>query len=185
MRIVAGDARGRRLQALPGDDTRPTLERVKEGMFSAVQNWLPGAAVLDLYAGSGQLGLEALSRGAARCVFVDEGARAVEIIRANAETLGYTDRCRITRSSVELFLARCDEKFDLILADPPYRQGAFPALLEPLAAVAAPGAIILCETEPGADLPQQAAGLALEKQYRYGTVAVSRYRKPENEETTE
>ena len=87
MRVIAGEARGRRLEALPGTDvTRPTLSQVKEAMFSIVQFDLPGARVLDLYAGSGQLGIEALSRGAARCVFLDENREAVNIVMRNCKT---------------------------------------------------------------------------------------------------
>ena len=93
MRVIAGDARGRRL---PGTDiTRPTLDQVKEAMFSIVQFDLPGARVLDLYAGSGQLGIEALSRGAARCVFLDENREAVNIVMKNCKTCGVFDRSRV------------------------------------------------------------------------------------------
>ena len=89
MRVIAGEARGRRLEALPGTDvTRPTLSQVKEAMFSIVQFDLPGARVLDLYAGSGQLGIEALSRGAARCVFLDESREAVSIVMRNCKACG-------------------------------------------------------------------------------------------------
>ena len=96
MRVIAGEARGRRLEALPGTDvTRPTLSQVKEAMFSIVQFDLPGARVLDLYAGSGQLGIEALSRGAARCVFLDENREAVNIVMRNCKTCGVFDRSRV------------------------------------------------------------------------------------------
>ena len=92
MRVIAGEARGRRLEALPGTDiTRPTLDQVKEAMFSIVQFDLPGARVLDLYAGSGQLGIEALSRGAARCVFLDENREAVNIVMKNCKNCGVFD----------------------------------------------------------------------------------------------
>ena len=97
MRVIAGEARGRRLEALPGTDvTRPTLSQVKEAMFSIVQFDLPGARVLDLYAGSGQLGIEALSRGAARCVFLDENREAVNIVMRNCKACGVFDRSRVT-----------------------------------------------------------------------------------------
>ena len=93
MRVIAGEARGRRLEALPGTDvTRPTLSQVKEAMFSIVQFDLPGARVLDLYAGSGQLGIEALSRGADRCVFLDENREAVSIVMRNCKACGVFDR---------------------------------------------------------------------------------------------
>lgn len=96
MRVIAGEARGRSLEALPGTDvTRPTLSQVKEAMFSIVQFDLPGARVLDLYAGSGQLGIEALSRGAARCVFLDENREAVNIIMRNCKACGVFDRSRV------------------------------------------------------------------------------------------
>lgn len=176
MRIIAGTARGRRLQILKGDDTRPTLERVKEGVFSAAQFWLPGAQVLDLFAGSGQLGLEALSRGAKHCTFVDSSPEAVSVINQNAHALGFAPQCRVLRSTAVAFLARSTGRFDLVLMDPPYRSGEVPRLLEMVSGVCAPAAMVLCESEANAALPPAVAELTLEKQYRYGTVAVSRYR---------
>lgn len=93
MRVIAGTARGKNLQALPGEDiTRPTINRVKEAMFSSVQFLVPGARVLDLFAGSGQLGIEALSRGAKSCLFVDHSAEALAIVRANCKTAALTAR---------------------------------------------------------------------------------------------
>ena len=132
MRVIAGDARGRRLEALPGTDiTRPTLDQVKEAMFSIVQFDLPGARVLDLYAGSGQLGIEALSRGAARCVFLDENREAVNIVMKNCKTCGVFDRSRVNVGEAARYLSACHEQFDLVLLDPPFRGGtlerSFPA----------------------------------------------------------
>ena len=106
MRVIAGEARGRRLEALPGTDvTRPTLSQVKEAMFSIVQFDLPGARVLDLYAGSGQLGIEALSRGAARCVFLDENREAVSIVMRNCKACGVFDRSRVNIGEAARFLS--------------------------------------------------------------------------------
>ena len=120
MRVIAGEARGRRLEALPGTDiTRPTLDQVKEAMFSIVQFDLPGARVLDLYAGSGQLGIEALSRGAARCVFLDENREAVNIVMKNCKNCGVFDRSRVNIGEAARFLSACREQFDLVLLDPP------------------------------------------------------------------
>ena len=105
MRVIAGEARGRSLEALPGTDvTRPTLSQVKEAMFSIVQFDLPGARVLDLYAGSGQLGIEALSRGAARCVFLDENREAVNIIMRNCKACGVFDRSRVNIGEAARYL---------------------------------------------------------------------------------
>ncbi|NLW78313.1 MAG: 16S rRNA (guanine(966)-N(2))-methyltransferase RsmD [Ruminococcaceae bacterium] len=176
MRIIAGDARGRRLATLPGQDTRPTLERVKEGMFSAVQFWLPGARVLDLFCGSGQLGLEALSRGAASCVFVDNARAAADVARKNIGQLGYGRQARVVQADATAFLARGGEMFDLIVMDPPYRGGYYPALIQAVAPRCAPEAIVLCESAPAQAFPDIVAGLRLEKQYRYGAVMVTRYR---------
>ena len=106
MRVIAGTARGKNLQALPGEDiTRPTINRVKEAMFSSVQFLVPGARVLDLFAGSGQLGIEALSRGAKSCLFVDRSAEALAVVRANCKTAGVERQSDIRQSEAEGFLA--------------------------------------------------------------------------------
>ena len=100
MRVIAGTARGKNLAALPGEDvTRPTINRVKEAMFSSVQFSVPGARVLDLFAGSGQLGIEALSRGAKRCVFLDASREAIQIVLANCKTAGVFAQSRVMRST--------------------------------------------------------------------------------------
>ena len=103
MRIITGSARGIRLETLPGEDTRPTSDRVKEALFSMIQFEIDGRRVLDLFAGSGQLGLEALSRGAGYCVFIDAARAACEIIAANAKKTKLYDRCRICL----LYTSRC------------------------------------------------------------------------------
>lgn len=180
MRIISGSARGKRLKSLPGDDIRPTLERVKEGMFSAVQRWLPGAVVLDLFAGSGQLGLEALSRGATRCVFVENQRPAAQMVRENLTHTGLAGG-QVVQSDALAYLARSTDRFDLVLLDPPYAAGHYPSILPKVAAVCAPGAIVLCENTRAGEMPEEAAGLRLEKQYRYGTVTVSRYRMQEED----
>lgn len=179
VRIIAGDSRGVRLASLPGEATRPTLERVKEAMFSTVQFILPGAKVLDLYAGSGQLGLEALSRGAASCVFVDTARVATELVVKNAQAARMQDRARVVRQNAEAFLAQSREEFDVVLLDPPYGEGILPKILPLVAARCRAGAVVLCESEDGAALPQEAGALLQVKQYRYGTVAVTRYELPD------
>lgn len=176
MRIISGISRGTRLKTLDGEDTRPTLERVKEAMFSAVQFILPGAQVLDLYAGSGQLGLEALSRGAVHCTFVDTSREACECVTLNAQQAGLLGQSKVVRSSADAFVGRnTDQLYDIILLDPPYRQDVLPGLLPFLAPLCNPGAVVLCESEARLALPQKAEGLVLQKQYKYGTVRVSRY----------
>ena len=180
MRVIAGEARGRRLEALPGTDiTRPTLDQVKEAMFSIVQFDLPGARVLDLYAGSGQLGIEALSRGAKSCLFVDRSAEALAIVKANCKTAEVDRQSDIRQGEAESFLANIRGPFDLALLDPPFHHDTVAAVLPLLAAKMAPGGVVLCETEREANLPEQAGALTLVKQYNYGKIKVSRYERGE------
>ncbi len=182
MRVIAGEARGRRLEALPGTDvTRPTLDQVKEAMFSIVQFELPGARVLDLYAGSGQLGIEALSRGAARCVFLDENRDAVNVVMKNCKACGVFSRSRVDIGEASRYLSVCREQFDLVLLDPPFRRGTLEAILPAVDRVTAPGGTVLCESETGLVMPVEAGSLKLQKQYKYGKVLLWRYTKARQE----
>ena len=119
MRVITGTARGRVLKELEGLETRPTTGKVKESMFSIIQFDIEGRRVLDLFAGTGQLGIEALSRGAAECVFVDRRADAVKLIRENVALCKLEDRAKIRQGEALPYL-RSGEKFDIVFADPPY-----------------------------------------------------------------
>lgn len=176
MRVIAGSARGKNLAALPGEDvTRPTINRVKEAMFSSVQFLLPGAQVLDLFAGSGQLGIEALSRGAAQCTFLDASPDAVRIVTANCRTAGVQERARISCGDAFNYLHTARGPFDLVLLDPPFSHGTLAKVLPVLERSVVPGGVVLCESELEAELPQQVGSLHLVKQYKYGKILVSRY----------
>lgn len=122
MRIIAGVARGRKLLAPPGERTRPLLDRVREALFSILSDRVEGAECLDLYAGTGSIGLEALSRGAAAVTFVERGAPALECLRANVAALGFDERARIRRARVEEHLEREPGRYDLVFFDPPYAE---------------------------------------------------------------
>jgi 16S rRNA (guanine966-N2)-methyltransferase len=144
LRVIAGEAGGRRLVA-PKGDVRPTADRVKESLFAALgAHRLQGAVVLDLYAGSGALGIEALSRGAASAVFVDQDRRAHEALRTNLATTGFADRAQVSRSAVASFLGRpatgAAGEFDLVFLDPPYDVGVG-ELARALEALARPGVL--------------------------------------------
>ena len=118
MRVITGTARGRRLKELEGLETRPTTDRVKEGVFNIIQFDIEGRRVLDLFAGTGQLGIEALSRGAASAVFVDQRRDAASIIRENLKLTGLSDRARVVNGEAMAFLSSQRERFDLIFLDP-------------------------------------------------------------------
>lgn len=176
MRVIAGSARGIRLTALPGEEiTRPTIDRVKESMFSSVQFLVEGADVLDLFAGSGQLGIEALSRGARRCVFIDQDKGACDVVRQNLRAAGLSGKASVTQTQAQHYLSTAREPFDLVLMDPPYRQGTVAQLLPLVARVVKPGGVVLAETEYGAALPERCGPLACKKRYKYGKVALARY----------
>jgi 16S rRNA (guanine966-N2)-methyltransferase len=136
MRVVSGTARGRPLQAPPGRSTRPTSDRVREAVFNALGSLgaVEGASVLDLFAGSGALGIEALSRGAAQATFVDSDRRAVEVVRANLEATGLAGRATVVRGDALGHLAGA-APVDLALLDPPYAFDGWEALLAALPAV--------------------------------------------------
>lgn len=179
MRVIAGEARGRRLETLEGTDiTRPTLSQVKEAMFSIVQFELPGARVLDLYAGSGQLGIEALSRGAARCVFIDEDRGAVNVVMRNCKACGVFDRSRVNICEAARYVSACREQFDIVLLDPPFRNGTLEKILPAVERLVAPNGTVLCESETGIVLPAEVGALKLHKQYKYGRVLLWKYTKP-------
>ncbi|MBQ2729322.1 MAG: 16S rRNA (guanine(966)-N(2))-methyltransferase RsmD [Clostridia bacterium] len=159
MRIITGSARGIVLSTLEGDATRPTSDRAKEALFSMIQFDIEGRRCLDLFAGSGQLGLEALSRGAAHCVFIDEAREAVEIVLANAKKTKLFDRCRISTGTFSQYLknAQGREEFDLIFLDPPYSAGYIPEALRLIAdgGLLRAGGRIVCESDNGTVPPKK------------------------------
>ena len=176
MRVIAGSARGKVLQSLPGEDvTRPTIDRVKEAMFSSVQFLVPGARVLDLFAGSGQLGIEALSRGAKSCTFVDQSPEALAVVKANCKAAGVERQSDIRHAEALGLLANLRGPFDLVLLDPPFHHGLLAQVLPALQGKVAPGGVILAESERDAELPEQVGDLVRTKQYFYGKIMVSRY----------
>ena len=123
MRVIAGSARGRRLKTLEGMDVRPTTDKVKEAIFSAIQFDLPDAAVLDLFAGSGQMGIEALSRGAASVVFVDRSARSLQVTRENLESVQFAEQAQLHQTEAQSFFKSTAIQFDISIQDPPDRKG--------------------------------------------------------------
>jgi 16S rRNA (guanine966-N2)-methyltransferase len=175
MRVIAGTYRGRTLKAPKGDSTRPTSDRVREALFSILQHRIPGARVLDLFAGSGALGLEALSRGAETVTFVDSDRAAITAIRGNLSALRANAEVRQTDALQFLGAAsQTGAQYDLVLLDPPYRlaERLAPPLSEALPAVLAPGAVAVAESDRRAPL---ALDLPLNDERRYGDTLIRIY----------
>lgn len=180
MRVITGSARGTRLEAPEGQQTRPTSDMTKEAIFSILHFELEGAMVLDLFAGSGQMGIEALSRGARSCVFVDISRQAQEATRRNLAAAKLGERARVAAMEAESFLSGCKDKFDIALLDPPYGQGLLEKVLPALAENMNEGGVIVCEMERSETPPEAAGSFTLKKTYRYGKAKVATYRKAED-----
>ncbi len=179
MRVITGTARGRRLETLNGTDVRPTTDRVKEAIFSSIQFDIEGRRVLDLFAGSGQLGIEALSRGAEHCTFVDINPESVAVAERNVKTVGFDAVSTFVRKDYFSFIAGCADKFGIAFLDPPYRDGMLEKALNNVTSVMTDYGIIICEHPLDIELPADVNGFRISKRLKYGKIAVSIYRKGE------
>ncbi len=179
MRVISGTARGTQLKTPEGLKTRPTADRVKEALFSIIQFDLPGSRVLDLFGGTGQLGIEALSRGASTAVFVDESERACALIKENLRRTKFTEQGRVVRSDYMQFLNSCRDRFDIVLLDPPYAEVFLENALKKLTEIdiLQSGGIIVAERPAEKDLPWVFSGFTRSKDYRYGKTILTLYRK--------
>jgi len=176
MRIITGSAKGKKLIAPEGLDTRPTTDSVKEAMFSAVQFEIRDRVVLDLFAGSGQLGIEALSRGAKKAYFADISAKAVEVIRLNLEKAELSDKAEVKRLPDSAFLRTASETFDIAFLDPPYGKGHIQKAMKKLIEKMSAGGVIVCEHEKELVLPETAGSFEVDKVYRHGGTSITVYR---------
>ena len=179
MRVITGTARGIQLKTPDGMTTRPTSDRVKEAMFSIIHFEIPGASVLDLFGGTGQLGIEALSRGAKKAVFVDAGEPACKIIRENLKRTKMEQQGSVVRSDYLDYLNRCREKFDIILLDPPYAEVFLENALKKITEIdiLSSDGIIVAERPVGKELPWEFEGFQRSKDYKYGNTLLTIYRK--------
>ncbi len=175
MRVITGIAKGKRLKTLEGNDVRPTTDRVKEGIFSALQFNIEGRRFLDLFAGSGQMGIEAVSRGAKEAVFVDSSKKALQVISENIKKCGFESKSRVVSSPAISFLKINREPFDIAFLDPPYRQGlleeVFPQVCENMKNTGT----ILCEHPSDEKIFKNCGKFYLDRQYRYGKIIVSSF----------
>ena len=179
MRVISGKARGVTLMTPKGDHTRPTADRVKEAMFSIIQFDLPGGKVLDLFGGTGQLGIEALSRGAKHVVFVDCREDACQLIKESLKRTKFAADGTVVRSDYLQYLDRCKENFDIIILDPPYAEDFLENSLKRVTEIdiLQSGGIIIAERPLGKDLPYDFPGYSRSKDYKYGQTLLTLYRK--------
>lgn len=179
MRVITGKARGVQLKTPEGMLTRPTTDRVKEALFSIIHFEIPGAKVLDLFGGTGQLGIEALSRGAKSAVFVDAQENACKLIRENLKRTKLEQDGRVVRGDYLQYLDRCREKFDIILLDPPYAEVFLENALKRITEIdiLESDGIIVTERPLGKELPWEFEGFSRSKDYKYGSTLLTIYRK--------
>ena len=180
MRVITGLARGVPLATLPGEDVvRPTSQRVKEAMFSAVQFEIAGRAALDAFAGSGQLGIEALSRGAASCVFLEQNAGAVKMIAQNLERCKLADKAKLMPLEALQYMRRTADRFGIIFLDPPYGQDLLGQAIQIAAEKLEPGGLLVCEANARESLPEGHGDTVLRKEYKHGKTKVYVYQRAE------
>ena len=179
MRVITGKARGVVLKTPDGQATRPTAERVKEALFSAINFDIPGMAVLDLFGGTGQLGIEALSRGASSAVFVDAGDAACKLIRENLKRTKLEKDAKVIRADYLTYLRGCKETFGIIFLDPPYAEVFLENALKCITEIdiLQSGGIIVAERPLGKDEMPDFSGYSRSKDYKYGNTLVTLYRK--------
>ena len=179
MRVITGSARGQQLKELPGMETRPTTDRVKEGLFNVIQFDIEGRRVLDLFAGTGQLGIECLSRGSAFCDFVDASPAAMRIVKDNVSACRLADRAAFHQKDFEAFLSGAKGGYGVVFLDPPYSNGALERALERIAAIdiVTGNGIIVCESPVEQVLPDLPHPYVKGREYRYGRIKLTLYRR--------
>lgn len=177
MRVITGSARGMSLKTLEGDNVRPTTDKVKEAVFSIIQFELEGRRILDLFAGSGQLGIEALSRGAESAVFVDADKNAVRIVKDNLAKTKLDYKATVAQTDSLAFLSMTDRVFDIAFLDPPFSTGLLEKALAKVEPHIAEGGLVVCEHPFADELPDTQGGLEKQKTYKYSKTAVTVYRK--------
>lgn len=176
MRVITGSRRGRKLKTLDGNAVRPTPDHIKEALFNILQFDIEGRVFLDLFAGSGQIGLEALSRGADHAVFVDSAKASCAVVQDNVKTTDFAEQAKVVNADYVSFLMRNTERFDIAFLDPPYRTGTLEKALSAVTAHMNRGGIVICEHPMDEAVPDQAGEFIRVKDYRYGKIMLTAYR---------
>lgn len=176
MRVITGSAKGRRLITLEGEDIRPTAAKVKGAIFNSIQFDIEGRNVLDLFAGAGQLGIEALSRGAKKAVFVDLSRESIKVVNENLEHCNLKDNATVFNGDGLSYLKTTREKFDIVFIDPPYKKQLAAKALSLVLNVLNDGGIIVCETDIKEELPEAVGEYTVAKQDTYSKTMLTIYR---------
>lgn len=176
MRVITGTARGRRLETLEGEDVRPTTDRVKEAVFSVIQFETEGRVFLDLFAGCGQMGIEAISRGAKEAYFVDNSKKSLEVVKRNLAATKFEHNAKTFQTDYRSFLSMNSNKFDIAFLDPPYRTGMLQDALEKTAECMKDTGVIIAENPLDEEISDNIGDFMLDRQYRYGKIKISTFR---------
>ena len=176
MRVITGSARGRRLETLDGEDVRPTTDRIKEAIFSIIQFEIEGRTFLDLFAGSGQMGIEALSRGAKEAYFVDNSKKSLDTVNRNLKTTKLENKAKTLALDFHSFLLMNTTKFDIAFLDPPYKTGMLQQALEKITDSMKETGVIIAENPLDEELLSNYGDFVLDRQYRYGKIKISTHR---------
>ena len=176
MRVITGSARGRRLETLEGEDVRPTTDRIKEAVFSSIQFETEGRNFLDLFAGSGQMGIEALSRGAKSASFVDNAKKSLETVKRNLKATKLENSAKVFAMDFHSFLSMNSQRFDIAFLDPPYRTGMLQDALELVPEAMNDTGVIIAENPLDEEILSNYGDFVLDRQYRYGKIKITTFR---------
>jgi 16S rRNA (guanine966-N2)-methyltransferase len=177
MRVTGGIGKGRKLKVPPGSHVRPTSDKVKQALFNILGEKVKGGAFLDLYAGAGGVGIEALSRGAGKVVFIDDSRDSLQAVRRNVEETGFGERAQVIPHRAETFLRKTNERFDIVFLDPPYSlELEIPLALVSDSEILNPDAIVVGEHFKKQPSPKQAGRLTLYRETQYGDTILAFYK---------
>ena len=177
MRVITGTARGRKLVTPEGLEVRPTSDMAKEAIFSSIQYEVENCEMLDLFAGSGQMGVEALSRGARSVTFIDSDPKSIAAVKTNLKNCGFMEKSKVALMDSLSYIKNTTAAFDIAFLDPPYGKEIIDAVLPFVAEKMKPYGVIICETERKEELPKEAGDFEIRKEYRYGKAKVTVYRR--------
>lgn len=177
MRVISGEFRSRRLETLKNNDVRPTSDKVKEAVFSSIQFEVQGSCFLDLFSGSGQMGIEALSRGAREAVFVDYSRESIKMVERNILSLNLKNKAKTIISDSILFLEKTNQKFDIAYLDPPYKTDLIDRSVKRIANVMNKNGIVICESPIEKQFQEDVNDLVIIKKRSYGTILITFFEK--------